>query len=263
VILAFLHDLPLLAAGAAIVGGLMVYALAGVCLCRKLVLPRLRIHVEDGEFSGAMLQAVMVFYGLAAALIAVNVWSSYAHAGDVASQEATAIAVFYRSVDGYPEPLRSQVQGEVRAYTEAVIHEAWPAQKRGELPTMNMSRYVEVQRAMLRFIPATENDKILQAAALRAYHDLAHARRLRLDAVGTRLPGILWFVIVAGALVSLAPAFFFRVEDARLHAIQTLLVALFIGVVIFMILALDRPFHGELGVGPESYQLVYDQLMKL
>jgi hypothetical protein len=104
--------------------------------------------------------------------------------------------------------------------------------------------------------------RLLQAAALRAHHDLTQARRLRLDAVGTRLPGVLWFVIVAGALLSLASAFFFHVEDPRLHAIQTLLVALFIGVVIFMILALDRPFHGELGVGPESYQLVYDQLMK-
>jgi hypothetical protein len=34
------------------------------------------------------------------------------------------------------------------------------------------------------------------------------------------------------------------------------------GLVIFMILALDQPFCGDLGIGPQSYQLVYDHLMK-
>jgi hypothetical protein len=34
------------------------------------------------------------------------------------------------------------------------------------------------------------------------------------------------------------------------------------GLVVFMILALDRPFRGDLGLSPAPYQLVYDQLMK-
>ena len=32
--------------------------------------------------------------------------------------------------------------------------------------------------------------------------------------------------------------------------------------VIFMTLALDCPFRGDLGVRPEPYQLIYDHLMK-
>ena len=38
--------------------------------------------------------------------------------------------------------------------------------------------------------------------------------------------------------------------------------ATFIGLVIFMIFVLDRPFRGGLGLPPDPYQLVYDQLMK-
>jgi hypothetical protein len=40
------------------------------------------------------------------------------------------------------------------------------------------------------------------------------------------------------------------------------LLAIFMGLVIFMIFALDRPFQGDLGLGPEPYQLIYDNLMK-
>ena len=67
---------------------------------------------------------------------------------------------------------------------------------------------------------------------------------------------------VVGAIVSLSSTFFFQVEDARLQRIQVILLAIFIGLLIFMIFALDRPFRGELGVRPDPYQLIYDQLMK-
>jgi len=53
------------------------------------------------------------------------------------------------------------------------------------------------------------------------------------------------------------------VEDERLQKILVLLLSIFVGVVIFMIFALDRPFRGDLGLSPEPYQLIYDQLMKV
>jgi hypothetical protein len=46
------------------------------------------------------------------------------------------------------------------------------------------------------------------------------------------------------------------------QGIQVSLLATFIGLVIFMIFALDRPFRGDLGIRSDSYQLIYDQLMK-
>ena len=48
----------------------------------------------------------------------------------------------------------------------------------------------------------------------------------------------------------------------RLHGILVTLLAGFMGLIIFMILALDQPFRGDLGISPQSYQLIYDHLMK-
>jgi len=91
---------------------------------------------------------------------------------------------------------------------------------------------------------------------------MVEARRLRLDSVQTGLPGVMWVVILVGAIIGLSSTFFFRVEDARLHAILVTLLATFMALVIFMIFALDRPYRGDLGVTPDPYQLIYDQLMK-
>jgi hypothetical protein len=40
------------------------------------------------------------------------------------------------------------------------------------------------------------------------------------------------------------------------------LLSTFIAMVIFVVLAFDRPFRGDLGIGPEPYQLIYDDLMR-
>ena len=83
-----------------------------------------------------------------------------------------------------------------------------------------------------------------------------------LDAVGTGLPGVMWAVVLVGAIIGLSATFFFKVEDARLHGILVTLLAAFMGLIIFMILALDQPFRGDLGISPQPYQLIYDHLMQ-
>jgi hypothetical protein len=258
----FLFDLPLLITGPVIVGSLWLFAVAGLLVVRRRVLPRLRIHEDDSQFTGSILQPVMVFYGLAVALIAVSVWQSYSDASKIISGEASSLNALYRDVTSYPEPIRLDLQRELRDYTDQVIHEAWPLQRRGRIPTAGIAHMTRFQAVLDKFEPATEGQKLLHGETLRAYNQMIQARRLRLDAVGTGLPAVMWAVVVAGAFIGLSACFFFKVEDVRLHGIQVLLLATFIGLVIFMIFALDRPFRGDLGLRPDAYQLIFDQLMK-
>jgi hypothetical protein len=257
--LEFLFDLPLLITGPAIVGSLCLFAVAGLVVVRRRVVPRLHIQAEDSHFTGTMVHSVMVFYGLAVALMAVSVSETYTDVAKIVSGEATALATLYRDVSSYPEPVRPRLQTELRDYVQYVIQEAWPLQRRGQVPGGGVERMDRFQAILLAFEPATEGQKLLHGETLRAYNQMIQARRLRLDAVNTGLPAVMWAVIVAGAFIGLSASFFFKVEDARLHRIQVLLLAVFVGLVIFMIFALDRPFRGDLGLTPDPYQLIYDQ----
>ena len=97
------------------------------------------------------MHSVMVFYGLALALIAVNVFETYADVSKIISQEATALAVLYRDVSSYPEPIRSQLQKELRDYVDYTIHEAWPLQQRGQVPSAGIERMNRFQSMLARF----------------------------------------------------------------------------------------------------------------
>jgi hypothetical protein len=260
--ISLLFRLPLVVSGMLIVALFSLFAIGGLLLVRRFVLPRLHINHHDAHFCGTMVHSVMVFYGLALALIAVNVFETYADVSKIVSREATASAMLYRDISGYPEPIRSRLQAELRGYVFQIIHGAWPMQARGEVPTEGVEWMNRLQSLLLSFEPTTDGQEILHAETLRAYNNLIDARRMRVDAVLTRLPELMWIVILSGAVISLCASFFFSVEDVRLHAILVTLLAIFIGLVIFLTFAFDRPFIGDLGISSDPYQLIYDQLMK-
>src|SRR5580765_6548740 len=116
-----LFDLPLWITGLGTVGVLVGFGVGGMLLVRRCVLPRLRIRVEDSEFIGTMMQSVMVFYGLAVALIAVSVWQTYSDVSSTVSHEEIAVAEIYRDVSSYPEPVRTELQMHLRHYVNQVI----------------------------------------------------------------------------------------------------------------------------------------------
>jgi membrane associated rhomboid family serine protease len=208
-----------------------------------------------------MVTSIMVFYGLATALTAVHVWEVYEKVEEITRHEAASLAVLYRNVSEYPEPLRSALREEIRTYTHQVIHQSWPLQRRGEIPMEGVKTMDRVQSQLVAFEPVTESQKALALEALGSYDRMMDARRMRVDSVERRLPGVMWLVVVVGAFISLISTFFFPVLDARLHRTQIGLLAGFIGLVIFMILALDRPYRGDLGLKPTPYEIVYEQLM--
>jgi uncharacterized protein DUF4239 len=257
----FLFDLPLILTGPALIAILVIVSQVGLNWFRKHRLPRLRFGKDDVGFGAAMLGSIMVFYALATALTAVQVWEGYDKVKEVNEQEASSLATLYRNVSQYPEPLRSALRERIRAHTDQIIHEFWPQQRKGLIPTQGVKSMDQLQSMLANFEPTTEAQKGLALETLASYGRMMEAHRMRLDSVERKLPGILWLVIIVGAFISLVSAYYFPVEDAHLHRVQVGLLAGFIGLVIFLILPLDRPYRGDLGLKPRPYEILYEQLM--
>lgn len=245
-----------------IVGAYAAVGLAGLWLTRRLILPRLGDLSHTNEFAGAVHHGILIIYGLAVALIAIAVWENFADATKLASGEATALAALYRDTDGYPEPARSQLRAGVRTYTEQIIREAWPQQRSGHVPSGGVELVDRIQQELFAFTPTNEAQSIIHAETLHAYNAMVQARRLRLDAVGSGLPAAMWAVVLCGGLISLFASFFFGVGNARLQKLMVVLLASTMGLLIFMIVLYDYPFRGTHGVSAESYELIYEHLMK-
>lgn len=259
----FLFALPLWALALVLNAWLMGFALAAQWALRRWVLPRLRMDSDAALFFGAaVMQSGMVLYGLVAALTAVSVWQTHTGVSAAASREATAIAGLWRDLGGYPQAERDAMREVLRGYTDQIIREAWPEMSKGRVPRAGVQWTDRLQAQLFAFEPRSEGQKILHAETLGAYNRMVEARRQRLDTVNTRLPGVMWFVLMPGAMGCLLLCLFFRLEDARFQAMLVVGLAGFMAMVLFVIFSLDRPFQGDMAVTADSYQLIYDQLMK-
>jgi hypothetical protein len=209
-----------------------------------------------------MVQAAMLLYGLIAALTAVGVWQRYSHVSDTVSAESAAIASLWRDLGGYPEPLRDSTREILRGYTEQIIRDAWPRQRRGEIPREGVEFMDRLQAQIFKFEPVTESQKILHAETVGAFNQLVQQRRLRLDSVQGGLPGVFWWVLLPGAVGCIGLSLFFHLNNAWFQAVLLVGLAGFLALVLFIIIALDRPFSGDTGIKPDSYQLVLEQYMQ-
>src|SRR5215218_667865 len=135
----YLSHLPPWVFGLIIVTGFVTLAVTGLFLFQRFAAHRLELSEQLNNQIIFFASIIAMFYSLTAGMIAVGVWTTYRNVENVVSAEATAIGCLYRDVTGYPEPSRSQMQGEIRAYTEFIVNKAWPLQRRG-LPTDEATR---------------------------------------------------------------------------------------------------------------------------
>lgn len=258
----FLFALPVWLLAVVLNLWLMGTALGGIWLVRRHVMPRLQLVYDDAYYAAALIQSAMLLYGLIAALTAVGVWQRTSQASDIVSAEATAITSLWRDLGGYPDPLRDQARATLRDYTRHVIDEAWPQQRSGRIPREGVEWMDRLQAQIFGFEPTTEGQKILHAETMRSFNDLVQKRRQRLDSVQGGLPGVMWAVLLPGAMGCVLLCLFFHVRNAWFQAALLVGVAGFLAMVLFVIIALDRPFIGELGITADSYVLVYDHHMR-
>jgi hypothetical protein len=86
-------------------------------------------------------------------------------------------------------------------------------------------------------------------------------RRLRINAIHAGIPGVMWYVVAVGAVINTLLILSFRMRF-DIHLVIGGMLSFFVGVVIFMIAAMDNPFRGEVSVGPDAFELIYTSLMK-
>lgn len=257
----WIFDLPLWLSALVIIVVFSAYALGAMTYVHGRVLPRVHFGPHDSEYASTILHSVIGFYGLVTALIAVSVWARHGSVGEAAANEATAVAMVWRDVSGYPSPIREQLRDQLRDYTEDAIQVAWPKMRKGILPTAGVQFLDDFQTILFKFEPANESQRSLHDETLRAYNEMVRARRLRLDMVGKGLPGVLWLLVLGGAAIILFLVMLNKVDHRKLQTFLVVCLATFMAMVVFVILALDQPYRGQLGVPPSALRLVHDQLM--
>jgi hypothetical protein len=256
------RDLPHWLFGLTVVVVFVVVAVGGQALARPWV--RRWFGGRDyNDIVGLYISAYGVLYGITLGLISVAAWENFGDVEGKVSTEAAAVASLYRNVDSYPEPVRTELTGLLRDYTRQIIDVSWPEMQRGIVPRGGHPLLIRFQKNLVAFEPATQGQIFLHRETLYRFNQVTEARRLRLDCVAWQLPAILWVVVLAGSFMSFVLTWLLVCENRLLHDLLSTIMAVLLGLLIFFLVTLDLPFEGQHSVGPDSLELVYEQVMTL
>lgn len=257
----WMYDYPTWAMGLLFAFGAMGLSVGGMFLVRPAIHRWIHGRDKTNEMVSLNIASFSVFYGILLGLVAVGVYANYSSTADIVDREASSLAALYSDTSSLPEPYRTKLLSDLRDYAKETIEKDWPTQTRGFVPTGGTDRLNTYQKDLSAFHPTERADAIAYAQAFGQFEKLVEARSTRLARVKFGIPDILWWVLGIGATLTIGIIWMLDME-IHVHGILTAVLSLFLGIVIFLIADMDRPFRGNAFVGPDSYELVYNSLMK-
>ena len=117
-----------------------------------------------------------------------------------------------------------------------------------------------IRQQITGFEPATVGQEILQAGVLSSFQGFADARLARLSGVLTRLPPVLWWAVGVGAVINILLLVMLKMRLMQ-HLVLSGITAFFLGVMLFVVIALDDPFRGAYEVQPVAFETLWNTVM--
>jgi hypothetical protein len=253
----------------AVVASFIVFSLVGLIATKGLVGRLLGDEWEKNDVVGAFLGAIGVFYGIALGLIAVASWQAYSDIDNRVAEEAATMSALRTDVKALPGADTLALLRPLYEYADYTIHCAWPAMAKkrpagiagAEAPTDSAlirdgQLFIKPFRDLLySYQPQSLGPANVHAAALHEFNDLIRLRRIRLHSVAHRMPAALWWVVLLGGVLTLAVSWLFQIQGARsMHVALNTVLATVVGLLIYMIAAMDQPFRGPLRLEAKAFE---------
>jgi hypothetical protein len=195
-------------------------------------------------------------YAVILGFMLYTVWTNFELAEVNADSEANAIVNVYRLADGLPEQQREQLRRSARNYVDTVLEKDWPAmaQNRTSEPLESSQINQQLWKILMSVKAAEPTESTAEDHALYELSVVAEHRRIRLLQSDSRLPEILWWVLIFGGIVTIVSCCMFGATNEWLHGIQVFAFSLLVALVLLAIADIDRPFQGSVHVGDAAFR---------
>ena len=214
-----------------------------------------RTQPDLNSLLGNFVSMYGIFYGILMGLLAVAAYQNMVDVERSIAAEGQTLFSLYRSVSVYPEGVREPLQETLLEYTEFVINEEWPVMRTGQVFTGSMPIINRLQQQLTGFEPVTSAQEILHSNTVGLYYQFLEQRAVRLYSATSGIPGIMWYVVLLGAFVSIFLTWMLNMTLVA-HLFLGGILSFYIGTMVSLIMVLDRPLRGEYGISPEVFQLL-------
>lgn len=227
-----------------IVAGASALSIVGLILFRT-ILPNAELR-EASDSLGNYLQTIGGIYAVLLAFVVYVVWGQFNDARGFVAREATALVDLHRTASGLPAKSRTEIQGGLRAYVDAVLADEWDAMACRDDRTIDRVGHLldEVWLAIHRCRPASECQHTVYGEVLRQFNELTDLRTSRLTSARSRIPATMRILLFSGAVLIVGSMWLVLIPALWLHALVTASLAGGVAHILYLIVDLDAAFYG-------------------
>ena len=223
-----------------------------------------KISLGRAGVAGFIIGVLGALYAVLLAFVVVALWSQYQDARSTVEREANQLSDLAHVTRGFSEQNgRHRLIGLIGAYARSAIEDEWPAMAHGQSSPRTRAALDQLWHAFLELDPQTNRESALYDQSLSTLRDLSDSRRLRLFSSRDDLPLVIQFLLWGGGLITIAFTYFFGVKSILAQSLMTAALTGIISFNLFLVIALDNPFHGYVRASPEPLQAILERLYSI
>jgi hypothetical protein len=206
------------------------------------------------DLIGWQLSTLGTTYAVILGFMLYTVWTSFGQADLNVDLEANSVLNIYRLGEGLPEPQRTELQTLALSYVDAVINRDWPQMAKSEAPDQSGGITADMWKTVMSVRATSSTEQTAEDHALSELSSLNQHRLTRLLESTTRLPNVLWCVLLVGGALTIIAACLFGEGSVKLQSLQVFSFSLLVSLSLVAIADIHRPFHGLIHVGDHAFR---------
>jgi hypothetical protein len=225
----------------------------------RCVPPRIMVQPPVGErarsfkaVSPGMLPPLGITFGLFVAFTAAQVWNDTEQANVAVNREASALRSVVILAASFPGEPEMRLRALIRRYIEEAATQEWPMMAR-HTATLSISPGAlgEALQLTLALAPSTLGQQTAQREIPTTLESALDARRQRILTSRSEVNLVKWACLVLQAVCALLAIAIVHGDNRLASTITMGIFATGVAASVLLILAHDRPFTGEISVGPQ------------
>ena len=200
------------------------------------------------DLIGWQLSILGTTYAVILGFMLYTVWTNYGEAEVNAEAEANALLNVFRLAAGLPEQQAGDLRKAALAYATTVVNKEWPAMANEAMTFTANPDNGRMWDTLLAVKIESPTQSMVAGQALHELGELNQRRRIRQLQSTSKLPDVLWFVLIVGGVVTIASSCMFGSISRELHLLQVSSFSLLIALTLVAIADIDRPFQGAVHV---------------
>ncbi len=213
---------------------------------------RRRIH---NEITGWQISVLGTTYAVIVGFMLFAAWSDFRGAEQNADEESSCVINLYWAASGLPQQQRQEIRKLASDYAAAMIDQEWPEMQQGRLSQVGTEVIEKLWMAVSVSQSLTASEQVSLEQTTTEISSITEHRRIRQLQSQARLPGILWSVLIIGALITIMSSCLFGSDYPSLHLLQMLTLSLMLSLALVAVADINRPFRGSVHVEPTGFDI--------